>query len=130
MSKLKTLDEVKRSNLPEYVEIPIEYYPKGVGPGGFSPQTMYMHALAEQKSLLHEHVMKSWVILWLLDHVDWSFGEKNKEIQDLRVRFETLQANFYTIISNLEQKIDEQKEAYFQLEKNYKLMLNNRINVK
>ena len=58
-------------NLPDHVEIPIEYYPDGIGPGGFSPSTMRLMAVAYNRGRIHEMENKSWVIMWLLDNVDW-----------------------------------------------------------
>jgi hypothetical protein len=59
--------------LPDHVDIDISYYPPGIGPGGFSPVVMREHAAAYNRLEFgaHEVQSKTWVILWLLDHVDW-----------------------------------------------------------
>lgn len=73
MGKPKTVIEWEKDiELPDHVELPLDYFPLGIGPGGFSPRTMYIHALAQNKSkYVNEMETKSWVVLWLLDHVDW-----------------------------------------------------------
>jgi hypothetical protein len=64
---------------PEYVEIPMSYFPSGVGPGGFAPQVLRASAEAYQRSLIHDMEVKSWVVLWLLDHVEWFAGPEGDE---------------------------------------------------
>lgn len=62
------------SDLPDKVEFTKEYFPLGVGPGSFDPKLMYAHALTMRASSVGgilPYETKSWVILWLLDHVDW-----------------------------------------------------------
>lgn len=71
MPKYNTLDELTVSELPIHVEFPQDYFPKGIGPGSFDPQLMYLHALACQQGMIHTIEQKSWVLIWLLDHVDW-----------------------------------------------------------
>lgn len=69
-----THQDVLNSNLPQHVELPAEYFGIGVGPGSFDPQLMYLHALAVRNhafSGMVPYETKSWVVLWLLDHVDW-----------------------------------------------------------
>lgn len=67
-------------NIPGYLEIPRGYYPSGIGPGGFSPQTLYASALAYQSGYIHDMEIKSWVVLWLLDHMDWDNSKRKLEI--------------------------------------------------
>lgn len=50
-----------------YIEIPITYYPNGVGPGGMDVQVMRAHAEACQRGYTNDMEVKSWVILYLLD---------------------------------------------------------------
>lgn len=69
--RYESLDDLKKSNLPTHVEFPRNYFPKGIGPGSFDPQMLYLHALALQVSMIHESMQKSWMIIWLLDHIDW-----------------------------------------------------------
>lgn len=79
--KYKTIEEIKNSDLPDRIEFAEEYFPEGVGPGSFDPQMLYMFALASNAGRINECVTKSWVILWLLDHVDWQKVSKEFNVQ-------------------------------------------------
>lgn len=71
--------------LPDHVEIDLSYYPENIGPGGFSPSLMKAHALALNKNpiVFEMQPLKSWIILWMLDHIDWDkVPEKDKIFYD------------------------------------------------
>lgn len=67
-----TMTEIIIDNLPDHVDIDMRYYPDGVGPGGFSPVVLKAHVDMCQLARIHEmDGIKSWIVLWLLDHIDW-----------------------------------------------------------
>lgn len=52
----------------QIVEIPVEYFPKGVGPGSFDPRTLRLAAEAHCRHPFdHDMEVKAWVVLYLLD---------------------------------------------------------------
>lgn len=64
--------QITDNEFPDHVDIDMKYYPDGVGPGGFSPATMKARADMFQRGTMHDmDGIKSWVIIWLLDHIDW-----------------------------------------------------------
>jgi hypothetical protein len=71
---LTTKDVLDSDYFPERVDFPKEYFPADVGPGSFDPRLLYAHALTIRASSVGGMIpyeTKCWVILWLLDHVDW-----------------------------------------------------------